>query len=217
MKPGTGKSSLINALAAELDRDLYYINLRDYSSDSDLENAFSEIGKNAIIVMEDVDAQSSCVLDRGSQSICDESFLEMLSSPSPSPKASKLGISFGISLSCLLNILDGHSLKPGTIVVMTSNHPEKLDPALIRPGRIDLHLSLGYCTHFQLFKMFKLVHPNSTETICVDNIPQGVLSPCDAMRIFTLYRGDSCKVLQEKLEIRVQEILDGHVVGGPLL
>ena len=40
-------------------------------------------------------------------------------------------------------VLDGVVDSPGRIVVMTSNHPEKLDPALIRPGRVNLKLNLG--------------------------------------------------------------------------
>merc|ERR1719247_2625790 len=49
-----------------------------------------------------------------------------------------------LNLSGLLNVLDGVVDTPERIVVMTSNHPEVLDPALIRPGRIDLKLLLGY-------------------------------------------------------------------------
>jgi len=49
-----------------------------------------------------------------------------------------------LNLSGLLNVLDGVVDTPGRILVMTSNHPEKLDPALIRPGRIDKKLMLGY-------------------------------------------------------------------------
>ena len=49
-----------------------------------------------------------------------------------------------LNLSGLLNVLDGVVDTPGRIVIMTSNHPELLDPALIRPGRIDKKLMLGY-------------------------------------------------------------------------
>ena len=49
-----------------------------------------------------------------------------------------------LDLAGLLNVLDGVVDSPGRIVVMTSNHPEKLDPALIRPGRINLKIHLGY-------------------------------------------------------------------------
>lgn len=49
-----------------------------------------------------------------------------------------------LNLSGLLNVLDGVVDSPGRIVIMTSNHPEQLDPALIRPGRIDKKLMLGF-------------------------------------------------------------------------
>merc|ERR1711998_473813 len=49
-----------------------------------------------------------------------------------------------LNLSGLLNVLDGVVDTPERIVVMTTNHPEILDPALIRPGRIDQKILLGY-------------------------------------------------------------------------
>jgi SpoVK/Ycf46/Vps4 family AAA+-type ATPase len=49
-----------------------------------------------------------------------------------------------LNLAGILNVLDGVVDAPGRIVVMTTNHPEVLDPALIRPGRIDKKLFLGY-------------------------------------------------------------------------
>ena len=51
-----------------------------------------------------------------------------------------------LNLAGLLNVLDGVVDTPGRILVMTTNHPEKLDPALIRPGRINKRLHLGYCS-----------------------------------------------------------------------
>lgn len=49
-----------------------------------------------------------------------------------------------LNLAGLLNVLDGVVDSPGRIVVMTTNHPEKLDPALIRPGRINFSIELGF-------------------------------------------------------------------------
>ena len=49
-----------------------------------------------------------------------------------------------LSLPGLLNALGGVAGTPGRILIMTPNHPEKLDPALVRPGRIDKKLNLGY-------------------------------------------------------------------------
>ncbi len=48
-----------------------------------------------------------------------------------------------LNLAGLLNVLDGVVDTPGRIIVMTSNHPEKLDPALIRPGRINKKVYMG--------------------------------------------------------------------------
>lgn len=57
------------------------------------------------------------------------------------------------NLSGLLNVLDGVVDSPGRILVMTTNHPEKLDPALIRPGRINRRLHLGYLSPEQLCEL----------------------------------------------------------------
>lgn len=60
-----------------------------------------------------------------------------------------------LNLSFLLNLLDGVLETPGRIIIMTSNHPEKLDKALIRPGRIDIALDVSYCTRDMIIDMFR--------------------------------------------------------------
>lgn len=51
-----------------------------------------------------------------------------------------------LNLSFLLNLLDGILETPGRVLIITTNHPEKLDSALVRPGRIDVPLEVGYCS-----------------------------------------------------------------------
>jgi hypothetical protein len=65
-----------------------------------------------------------------------------------------------LNLSFLLNLLDGVLETPGRIIIMTSNHPEKLDKALIRPGRIDISLDVGYCTRDMIIDMFRYFYEN---------------------------------------------------------
>jgi hypothetical protein len=65
-----------------------------------------------------------------------------------------------LNLSFLLNLLDGVLETPGRIIIMTSNHPEKLDKALIRPGRIDIALDVGYCTREMIIDMFRYFYEN---------------------------------------------------------
>ena len=51
-----------------------------------------------------------------------------------------------LTLSYVLNLIDGLHEQNGRVIIMTSNHPEKLDRALIRPGRIDMKINFSKCT-----------------------------------------------------------------------
>ncbi|CAG8838196.1 5751_t:CDS:2, partial [Gigaspora margarita] len=64
-------------------------------------------------------------------------------------------------LSNFLGCLDGQILSEITIIIMTTNHVEYLDPAYIRPGRMDVHLNLEYCTYYQIEKMYQKINPNA--------------------------------------------------------
>jgi mitochondrial chaperone BCS1 len=59
-----------------------------------------------------------------------------------------------ITLSGFLNALDGVVASEERIIFMTTNHPERLDPALIRPGRVDVNEYLGHASHYQMKEMF---------------------------------------------------------------
>ncbi|KAJ3083758.1 hypothetical protein HDU99_006522 [Rhizoclosmatium hyalinum] len=291
-KPGTGKTSLINAISATYNRDLYYINLADIKSDNELQSAFSSVSKGSIIVFEDIDAQSAEVhtrerrfalkkvdkmraykekeleIKRKKREEAEKKLLEdedkeeekgedgekkspakktksledflkedlmqteeedmlsdfggfksmgpMIGPSLPSKmdfgdlKLTKGSLFSGFTLSMLLNCLDGHMLAEDVIIIMTSNHPEVLDPALIRPGRIDLHLSLGYCTHYQMNRMLQSVLDD--KTACIDfnayPIPQNIIAPCDALRICILYRSNP-SVIPIRLMERGMELLSG--------
>lgn len=76
-----------------------------------------------------------------------------------------------ITLSSLLNILDGTLELPGRMIIITSNFPEKLDKALIRPGRIDLILELGKCSHYTIKQMYEsFYNKNLSDTIVFDDL-----------------------------------------------
>ncbi|CAG8565558.1 9947_t:CDS:1 [Dentiscutata heterogama] len=127
-KPGTGKTSLIYAISSDLSRDLYYLNLKEIKNDNDMSAAFSSVPLNQIIVLKDVDAQSYILYKRDNQqnyfNFISEDFLKEKDDLS---KYKEL-FSF-ISLSNFLGCLDGQILSEGTIIIMTTNHIEHLDPA----------------------------------------------------------------------------------------
>jgi hypothetical protein len=83
-----------------------------------------------------------------------------------------------LTLSGLLNVLDGVVDTPGRILIMTTNHPEMLDPALIRPGRIDKKIMLGFMA--------------STDVICMlEHYFQTSLDNENVSRIETIVNGGS--------------------------
>jgi len=66
---------------------------------------------------------------------------------------------FGVTLSGLLNVLDGLSAPNGVLFFMTTNRLEKLDPALVRPGRIDMKIGIGEATDSQKRQLFNRFFP----------------------------------------------------------
>ena len=68
-----------------------------------------------------------------------------------------------IDMSFLLNLLDGVLETPGRIIIMTTNHPELLDRAMIRPGRIDIISKFTYCSHNTIIEMIEFFY-NETLT-----------------------------------------------------
>lgn len=133
--PGTGKSSLSTALAGEFGLDLYEVNIPTVASDADLEQMFQEIPPQCIVLLEDIDAVwTGRDIERSEYS---------------SGSAAS-----GCTLSGLLNVLDGVGSQEGRIVIMTTNRPEYLDSALVRPGRVDMKIFLGNISQKSSGEMF---------------------------------------------------------------
>lgn len=118
--PGTGKTSTIASLAFELDRDVYIMDMSSGISNTTFMNAISTIPRNGILVLEDMD----CYSETNSRAEAGED--------KEDKEEGKL-----LSLSTILNTLDGFATPIGLVFVITTNHKDKLDKALIRPGRID--------------------------------------------------------------------------------
>lgn len=135
--PGTGKSSAVKALAWELGMDLRIINLNSATSNS-LTEAFAY--DNCLFLIEDIDATGKAA-KRG---VTDADLFE--NEFGIRTKESGKTHQLGVTLSDLLNAIDGVASGDGNILIMTSNHPESLDPALLRPGRVDVKYEFGYLT-----------------------------------------------------------------------
>ncbi|KAK8685768.1 hypothetical protein V6N13_124802 [Hibiscus sabdariffa] len=127
--PGTGKSSLIAAMANHLNFDIYSMNLSAVNSDSSLEYLLLHVSNRSILVIEDID----CTIKLENR----EAGEQTVSYPHGQ-----------VTLSGLLNAIDGLLSCCGDerIIVFTTNYKDKIDPALLRAGRMDKHICLSYCT-----------------------------------------------------------------------
>jgi chaperone BCS1 len=134
--PGTGKTSLIKAIAGYLNYPIYYLSPQKLSK---IETAMSSLSDKCIIVIEDID--SNCLTHSRDDKKNESEDITMLREMS------------SVSLSEILNSLDGMFSAHGRILVATTNHIEKLDDALIRAGRIDLKIEIGYVNN-EILKYF---------------------------------------------------------------
>lgn len=119
--PGSGKTSIIRALAAEFNLNVCTLDL-SCISDRELMAAVGQVPRNSVLLIEDFDSASHLK----SRQLSDDS-----------SAGSLLGLANIGTLSGVLNALDGVASLNDVVVMMTTNHLEQIDPALIRPGRID--------------------------------------------------------------------------------
>jgi len=183
--PGNGKSSLIQATAAYFSLNVYILNVSDPSLDDGiLAHLVNQLPERSLLVLEDVD---SVFAERKAKS-------RSVKPPPPGDSSKK-----SISLSGLLNALCGLTASEGRIVFMTTNHRDMLEPALIRPGRVDHQFYIGNADFEQLRNLYAKFFSNDSELavefakrvtaiggefsmamvqaylICYKNSPQGAL------------------------------------------
>lgn len=157
--PGTGKSTMIAAMANLLKYDVYDLELTAVKDNTELRKLLIETTSKSIIVIEDID----CSLDltgqrkiKKEENSKDEKITDkQKEKPIKEPvKKDDEEAKSRVTLSGLLNFIDGIWSACGgeRLIVFTTNHVEKLDPALIRRGRMDKHIELSYCS-FEAFKV----------------------------------------------------------------
>ncbi|CAL5367997.1 unnamed protein product [Camellia sinensis] len=156
--PGTGKSTMIAAMANLIEYDIYDLELTAVKDNSELRKKLIDTSGKSIIVIEDID----CSLDlTGQRKKKEKEKGEKKDGDKANPieeekkkKDAEDSKDSKVTLSGLLNFIDGLWSACGgeKIIVFTTNYVEKLDPALIRRGRMDKHIEMSYCS-FEAFKV----------------------------------------------------------------
>jgi len=146
--PGTGKTSTIIATASYFNADIYYLNLNQGEiSDTELNDLMCGVPKYNFIIIEDIDTVSISNRDR-----------------------EKKNNNCKMSFSGLLNVIDGIGAYESNLLFITTNKPQKLDSALIRPGRIDKHIEFDYASYKQIKEMFVWLCDDYEENIYNERI-----------------------------------------------
>ncbi|KAJ3168202.1 hypothetical protein HDU88_001640 [Geranomyces variabilis] len=168
--PGSGKTSFIQALAGELEYNICVMNLSERGmTDDRLSHLLNHAPPRSIILLEDVDA---AFINRA--------------------QTDKQGFQSMVTFSGLLNSLDGVTSSEERIIFMTTNHVSRLDPALIRPGRVDVKVLLDDANADQARQMFLRFFVG--ETKLADEFVQAVdfatnrVSPAQLQGHFVVHR-----------------------------
>jgi chaperone BCS1 len=174
-QPGTGKTSLVRAICAHYDLRLYTIDLSN-TTDQALKELVWSVGTRSMILMEDIDTISAAQDRSETKTACD---------------------SERVTLSGLLNAIDGVVDSDGRVFAFTTNHIERIDPALLRPGRADLKIELGAMTTEMFSDAFRKFAP--TLDVPGDLQLRSDVTPAEFQRLF-LDRKISHREVLEKLK-----------------
>ncbi|KAI0544072.1 P-loop containing nucleoside triphosphate hydrolase protein [Xylaria curta] len=165
--PGTGKTSLSFALAGVFGLDIHVISLLEPTlTEEDLSSLFSSLPRRCVVLLEDIDtaglrrpeeelqAAERAGKEKAREEESNQTTSNDIKELAKVLKKEKEDQKKGISLSGLLNAIDGVASHEGRVLIMTTNVPESLDDALIRPGRVDLQVQFTYSTKEQAKELF---------------------------------------------------------------
>lgn len=155
--PGTGKTSLAKAISQHMDKDVFVASpITERTFALGMRSSAMEEG-HLVMVLEEIDSVFSQDVFVGDSGSGDK--VQKRQSP--------------ISRTTLLGVLDGCMTPDGMVVIMTTNHPDKLDPALVRPGRVDISLHIEAFDAAQAMQMARRMYGNE-ELFRITQFPKGL-------------------------------------------
>ena len=215
--PGTGKTSFVKALANYTNRDIITISLKLIKTKKQLSTFFfentyncnNEKGSkpfdNKIILFEDIDCVGDIILDRqrckNKKKTSSYEIIPNLATTHSQHNLSGLSaISIptvelakdpSLTLDDILNLWDGIRETPGRIIVISSNHYNELDPALIRPGRIDITHELSNASHSVISDVYMHLFGSKINTTKLKKVKENFYSPAELINIYVSHKSEN--------------------------
>ncbi|KAK3146583.1 hypothetical protein QOZ80_3BG0268350 [Eleusine coracana subsp. coracana] len=198
--PGTGKSSLVAAIANHLRFYIYDLELTGVATNSDLRRFLTGMTNRSILVVEDID----CSIEMNQREE---------SGSNPTYKENE---EHKVTLSGLLNFVDGlwSTCGEGKIIIFTTNYKERLDPALLRPGRMDMHIHMGYCTpeSFRILaNNYHSVKYHATYPKIEKLIKEVMVTPAEVAEVLTR-NDDSDVAFHDLVNLLESKMKDAHEI-----
>lgn len=215
--PGTGKTSLVKCIANYTGRHIIVLSLKLIKTRKQLFEFFYEQRyntnnrtpisfENKIILLEDIDCCTNIVLQRREHKPSEYQRIDIENQCRSTPEHAKKTIVASINpeepitLDDILNLWDGIRETPGRIMIITSNHYNKLDAALVRPGRIDITLELKNADRKIIGDMYKHLFRKTMPARVLSKIPDYKYSPASIMNKYINCKNNSELFTQSLLE-----------------
>lgn len=195
--PGTGKTSLVRAIASHLHLDLYYVSLADLSKDADVTLMLNRLEPRSVLLLEDIDSVDATVTR-------DEKAAR---------KARRRMERAGITMTGILNNLDGAVTPHGLIVFMSTNHRDRLDPALLRKGRVDVDQLIDYLNAEQLGEITRRFIGEEIGPL-PDHLEMLQIAPADVVEVIKMHLDspsgqDAVEEIRALVKTREAEVVAG--------
>jgi hypothetical protein len=178
--PGNGKTTLIFALAGLFGKPVYIIQPSTIANDNALQKALNSAG-SGFVVIEDIDAV------KAAEARAEKDLKARRKTAKGEERAS------GFTLSGLLNAIDGLASQDGRVLFITTNHAENLDPALLRPGRVDRQVEFEQIKLSEARAMYEKFYPEGDVEAFAEMIPARLPMSAAEMQNLLLTNGPDFK------------------------
>jgi ATP-dependent 26S proteasome regulatory subunit len=226
--PGTGKTSVIKAISKLLDRHIIVFSLKLIKTRKQLTEFFYEERYNyenkkrsipfdkKIIVIEDIDCigdivknreliedQKQNIRNKTEQHKTENIIQTILDNVEDANKTCILPLPFEdepITLDDILNLWDGIRETPGRVLIISSNHYDRLDTALTRPGRIDIRLELSYVSHVIISEFYNHFFKTNIDLVKLVKIKEYFYTPCEITNIYITHNRDATQFMERLMQ-----------------